>query len=38
MAWKVELIAKRYLNDWASAITSEIFIEENENHLLNRVN
>lgn len=31
-----ELIAKGYLNDWASAITSEIFIEENENYLLNK--
>ena len=30
-----ELIAKGYLNDWGSAITSEVFVEENESYLLN---
>ena len=31
-----ELIVKGYLNDWGSAITSEVFIEENESYLLNK--
>ena len=31
-----ELIAKAYMNDWAAAITSEVWIEENENYLLNQ--
>ena len=31
-----ELIVKGYLNDWASAITSEVFIEENESYLLHK--
>ena len=29
-----ELIAKGYINDWASAITSKIMIKENESYLL----
>jgi len=31
-----ELIAKAYANDWAAAITSEVFAEENEAYLLNK--
>ena len=31
-----ELIAKAYTNDWAAAITSEVWAWENESHLLNR--
>ncbi len=31
-----ELIAKAYANDWAAAITTEIWAGENESHLLNR--
>ena len=31
-----ELIAKGYINDWASAITSKIMIKENESYLLNK--
>lgn len=30
-----ELIAKAYINDWAAAITSEVWSAENESHLLN---
>ena len=30
-----ELIMKAYVNDYAAAITSEIFAEENESYLLN---
>jgi len=30
-----ELIAKAYANDWAAAITKEVWAEENESHLLN---
>lgn len=30
-----ELIAKAYANDWAAAITKEVWVEENESHLLN---
>lgn len=30
-----EIIAKAYANDWAAAITSDVWGEENENHLLN---
>jgi len=30
-----ELIAKAYANDWAAAITNEVWAEENESHLLN---
>ena len=30
-----ELIAKAYVNDWAAAITKEVWAEENESHLLN---
>jgi len=30
-----ELIAKAYANDWAAAITKEIWAEENESHLIN---
>lgn len=29
-----ELIAKAYANDWAAAITTEVWVEENESHLL----
>ena len=31
-----ELIAKAYANDWAAAITSRVYAEENESHLLTR--
>lgn len=31
-----ELIAKAYANDWAAAITSEVWAGENESHLLNQ--
>lgn len=31
-----ELIAKAYANDWAAAITTEVFAEENESYLLNK--
>lgn len=31
-----ELIAKAYANDWAAAITAEVWAEENESHLLNK--
>ena len=31
-----ELIAKAYANDWAAAITSKVFAEENESHLLTK--
>ena len=31
-----ELIAKGYANNWAAAITSEVFAEENESYLLNK--
>jgi hypothetical protein len=31
-----ELIAKAYVNDWAAAITSAVWAEENEAYLLNR--
>jgi len=31
-----ELIAKAYANDWAAAITTEVWAEENESHLLNK--
>ena len=30
-----ELIAKAYTNDWAAAITSEVFAEHKESYLLN---
>jgi hypothetical protein len=30
-----EIIAKGYMNDWAAAITSLVWAEENESHLLN---
>jgi hypothetical protein len=33
-----ELIAKAYANDWAAAITSEIWAGENESHLLDKAN
>jgi hypothetical protein len=29
-----ELIAKGYANDWATAITNRVYVEENESHLL----
>jgi len=31
-----ELIAKAYANDWAAAITSEVWASENESHLLDK--
>ncbi|MFC1680196.1 hypothetical protein ACFL1S_00155 [Pseudomonadota bacterium] len=31
-----ELIAKAYANNWAAAITSEVWSKENESHLLNK--
>jgi len=31
-----ELIAKAYVNDWAAAITTKVWAEENESHLLNK--
>jgi hypothetical protein len=31
-----ELIAKAYANDWAAAITSEVWAGENESHLINQ--
>ncbi len=31
-----ELIAKAYANDWAAAITAEVWAGENESHLVNR--
>lgn len=33
---ETELIAKAYANDWAAAITSEVWASENESHLLNQ--
>jgi hypothetical protein len=33
---ETELIAKGYINDWATAITTEIWAEENESHLLTK--
>ncbi len=33
---ETELIAKGYANDWATAITTAVWSEENESHLLNR--
>lgn len=32
-----ELIAKAYANDWAAAITTEVWANENESHLLDKV-
>ncbi len=31
-----EIIAKAYANDWAAAITNEVFASENESYLLNK--
>ena len=31
-----EIIAKAYCNDWAAAITSKVFFEENESHLIKK--
>jgi len=31
-----EIIAKAYANDWAAAITSQVFAEEDESYLLNK--
>ena len=31
-----EIIAKAYANNWAAAITKEVFAEENESYLLNK--
>jgi len=31
-----ELIAKAYINDWAAAITTKVFAEENESYLLEK--
>ncbi len=35
-SFESELIAKAYANDWAAAITAEVWAEENESHLLNQ--
>jgi hypothetical protein len=32
-ASEVELVAKGYANDWATAITSKVWVDENEEHL-----
>jgi hypothetical protein len=31
-----EIIAKAYINNWAAAITAEVWAEENESHLLQK--
>ncbi len=31
-----EIIAKAYINDWAAAITSRVFTDENESYLINK--
>ena len=31
-----EIIAKAYINNWAAAITTEVYIKENESYLLNK--
>ena len=31
-----ELIGKAYANNWAAAITSKVFAEENESYLINK--
>lgn len=31
----MELIAKAYINDWAVAVTTQVFAEENDSHLIN---
>ena len=31
-----EIIAKAYINDWAAAITTKVFAEENETYLLEK--
>ena len=31
-----EIIAKAYVNDWAAAITTKVFAEENENYLIEK--
>jgi len=33
---EMELIAKAYANDWAAAITTEVFAEENESYLIEK--
>ena len=33
---EMELIAKAYANDWAAAITSEVYAEENESYLIEK--
>jgi hypothetical protein len=33
---EMELIAKAYINDWAAAITTDVWAEENESHLMNK--
>ena len=30
------MIAKAYVNDWAAAITSSVYVEENESYLLEK--
>ena len=32
----IEVIAKGYANDWATAITSRVFVEENESYLIEK--
>jgi len=34
---EMELVAKGYANDWASAITTRVWVEENEEHLKTKV-
>ena len=31
-----ELLAKAYVNDWSAGITSNVFVDENESHLINK--
>ena len=33
---ETELIAKAYANDWAAAITTKVYVEEDESHLLDK--
>ena len=34
--YESEIIAKAYSNDWAAAITTKVFAEENETYLLEK--
>jgi hypothetical protein len=33
---EIELIAKGYVNDWATAITTKVFVDENKTHLFKK--